>query len=83
MQFNLRNRFDHPAKVAEYVQDNSLKIQVLSPYDEDAVEPIATIDRPSDEMYYVFTDMTKDTLVDGIAVIANGMIVAYALPANQ
>lgn len=83
VQFNLRNRFDHPAKVAEYVQDNSLKIQVLSPYDEDAVEPIATIDRPSDEMYYVFTDMTKDTLVDGIAVIANGMIVAYALPANQ
>lgn len=71
---------DNPTQVKSYVSDHdALKIQILSPYDGNSVQPVETIDGPKDENYYVHTDLANIAVIDGIETIESGTIFAYAI----
>lgn len=75
---NLQYTFEHPHNLKQHIDDyNGLLIEVINPYEEQ-VHAVETIDSPHPDIYYVHTDLSNMTIVDGIQTIENGTIFAYA-----
>lgn len=80
----IRDDLSHPQHVKAYIEDHeSLKIQVISAYDGDDIHLEESIDNPNPELYYVHTDMSNISIVDGVQVIDKGTIFAYAIRLNN
>ena len=53
-------------------------IKVLNPNEADNVEQILALSSPQSDTYYVQCDLTQINTVDGVEVIQNATIFAYA-----
>ncbi len=79
---HITEALDHPKRVQTYIRDHdSLKIEVISPYTSAHLEE--SIDNPRPELYYLHTKMANISTIDGIEVISDGLIFAYAIRLAQ
>ena len=76
----VQEELSHPQYVKAYIQDHDgLRIELISPYDADAVHLEESIDNPNPELYYLHTKMADISLIDGLQTIGSGTIFAYAI----
>ncbi|MBQ6998147.1 MAG: hypothetical protein IJN60_07230 [Oscillospiraceae bacterium] len=76
----VQEELDHPQRVKAYIQDHdSLRIELISPYDADAVHLEESIDHPNPDLYYLHTKMANVSVIDGLQTIESGTIFAYAI----
>ena len=65
-----RRNAEHPADVKIFTEERIyMKIKVIKPYSQEEVQPVETLNRPDEDLYYVCCDMndiTKNTIETGV-----------------
>ncbi|MBO5778779.1 MAG: hypothetical protein J6R82_04340 [Clostridia bacterium] len=75
----LPEALDHPEVLRTRICDRMhVAIKVLNPNEADNVEQILALSSPQSDTYYVQCDLTQINTVDGVEVIQNATIFAYA-----